>query len=144
MVAFLDYFKLPLAGYRFYSSSNPSNVGRAGSYWLSSTAPTNAGGYNKARYFTTYLSQNSTYLRIGSNSRTYGFSVRCFRDVYEAPVVVYTVSFDTGTGTITVDSQEIESGSTVSQPITQLTGYTAIWYLDSGFVTPFDFDTPIT
>ena len=74
----MNYFKLPFAGYRYYSSASLDNQGSNGYYWSSS--PSSAGS-NNARYL--YL--NSSDVNANSSSRrAFGGSVRCFKDSYVA------------------------------------------------------------
>ena len=80
-------FKLPLAGYRIYSSAALSDQGSRTYDWSSS--PYSAGSIN-ARLL--YLdSSNVTADRNLDRAR--GYSVRCFKDSPDAPETL-TITFD--------------------------------------------------
>jgi hypothetical protein len=69
--------KLPLAGYRFYSTAGYLGQGSAAYYWASS--PSGPNGY--------YVVFSATILSpANSNGRAMGFSVRCLKD---PPVTTY-------------------------------------------------------
>jgi len=68
--AFASPLKLPMAGYRFYSSGTLSNVGSTGFYWSSTVD----GTFSRFLYF--YSSNDF----VDSSYRAYGFSVRCLKD----------------------------------------------------------------
>lgn len=63
----------------------------------------------------------------------------------QAPVITYTVSFDTDGGS-TVDSQAVTSGSTATKPAdpTKDGFIFGGWYSDSELTTAYDFTTPVT
>jgi uncharacterized protein (TIGR02145 family) len=63
--------KLPLAGYRNYSSGSLDNVGTTGGRYWSSTV---SGSYARNLYF------DSSNASMGTGSRAYGFTVRCLKD----------------------------------------------------------------
>lgn len=63
--------KLPLAGYRHYSSAAYNSQGTNGYYWASS--PTGTYGYNASLSATQVYPANNTL-------RAYGFSVRCLKN----------------------------------------------------------------
>ncbi|MDO5976705.1 FISUMP domain-containing protein [Flavivirga jejuensis] len=67
--AFASPLKLPVAGYRFYSSGSLYNLGSIGYYWSSTVS----GTYSKYLYF-------SSNAGISSLNRAHGFSVRCLKD----------------------------------------------------------------
>ena len=76
--AFQEYFKLPFAGGRDYSTADLSYLGSLGSYWSSSP---NSAGSTHARL----LDLSSSHVRASSyGKRATGLSVRCFRDSYVA------------------------------------------------------------
>lgn len=68
--AFASPLKLVMAGVRFPTDGTLNFVGNRG-YYLSSTID---GSYDRCLYF------NSTYAFMFSNTRAYGFSVRCIKD----------------------------------------------------------------
>jgi uncharacterized protein (TIGR02145 family) len=68
--AFASPLKLPVAGGRSYSNGTLSIVGSYGSYWSSTVDGT----------YASYLYFNSSNAHMTSNSRAYGFSVRCLKD----------------------------------------------------------------
>jgi uncharacterized protein (TIGR02145 family) len=67
--AFASALKLPMAGSRSSSDGSLNDVGSGGYYWSSTVSGTSAGGL----YF------DSSYASMSTYSRTYGFSVRCFK-----------------------------------------------------------------
>lgn len=76
--AFMNYFKLPFAGYRDSSDASLDLQGSYGLYWSSS--PYSAGS-DRARL----LSLNSSLVFADNDSlRADGLSVRCFKDSYVA------------------------------------------------------------
>ena len=75
---FMNYFKLPFAGYRSYSDASLSNQGSYGYYWSSSP-------YSADSYSARYLYLNSSYVLANYiYGRANGLSVRCFKDSYVA------------------------------------------------------------
>ena len=68
--AFASPLKLPMAGYRSYSSGSLFNVGTFGFYWSSAVSGTSS----RSLYF---FSSNAG---MSTDSRAYGFSVRCLKD----------------------------------------------------------------
>jgi uncharacterized repeat protein (TIGR02543 family) len=67
--------------------------------------------------------------------------------LYAKWMPAYTVTFMDGSTPLSVLTQTIASGSTVSRPPANPTkdGYVFYnWYKDGGLITPFDFSTPIT
>jgi len=68
--AFGSVLKLPLAGYRRYSSGSLSGVGTFGYYWSSTVS----GTFARSLYFLSSNALMSTYFRA------YGFPVRCLKD----------------------------------------------------------------
>jgi uncharacterized protein (TIGR02145 family) len=68
--AFASPLKLPVAGYRYYSSGSHDNVGLQGSYWSSTVAAT----ATKSLHFASGVAPWHT------SSRAYGFAVRCLKD----------------------------------------------------------------
>ncbi len=68
--AFASPLKLPMAGYRNYSSGSLFDVGSYGNYWSSSVS----GSYARALYF------NSSFAAMDSSYRAFGDSVRCLED----------------------------------------------------------------
>lgn len=79
--AFRDSLKLPLAGYRNYSSATVKNQGSYGNYWSSSPSLSSS---NQAHdmAFSTF----NVYSKA-SHNRAYGYSVRCFSNSYVAPEI---------------------------------------------------------
>ena len=58
---------------------------------------------------------------------------------------LYTVSFETNWSEWTIDAEQIEYKSTITEPTKQREGYTLEgWFTDSDFQNMYDFDTPIT
>jgi Fibrobacter succinogenes major domain (Fib_succ_major) len=68
--AFASPLKLPMAGRRFGSNGSLSTVGTAGFYWSSTVSS------SSARYLY-FFSSNASMI---SDSRAFGFSVRCLKD----------------------------------------------------------------
>jgi uncharacterized protein (TIGR02145 family) len=68
--AFASPLKLPVAGYRIYSSGPLSSVGSLGGYWSATVNGT----------YSLCLSFGSGIAYTYSDSRAYGFSVRCIKD----------------------------------------------------------------
>ena len=77
---FASDFKLPFAGFR-----NNSNAilyqASYGYYWSSSP-------YSATSNSVYYLDLSSSKVAVSYDSRTYGYSVRCFKDEYVAPIIV--------------------------------------------------------
>lgn len=79
------YLKLPMAGYRDYSSLSLGGRGSNGNYWSSTPYGTN---YAYPLFF------NSSNISLLSNSfRSYGFSVRCVKDSPTTPTSSWTVLY---------------------------------------------------
>ncbi len=68
--AFASPLKLPVAGYRNYSSGSLNDVGSYGSYWSSTVNGTFSRSLN-------FISSNAY---MNSDTRAYGNSVRCLKD----------------------------------------------------------------
>jgi len=68
--AFNSALKLPLAGYRSLSAGALTSVGSFGAYWSSTVSGTNARSLNF----------NSSNAGMYSDTRAYGFSVRCIKE----------------------------------------------------------------
>lgn len=68
--AFASPLKLPVAGNRLYSNGTLVNVGSFGGYWSSTVGGTDS----RRLYF------DSSFARMYSNYRAYGFSVRLIKD----------------------------------------------------------------
>lgn len=68
--AFASPLKLPVAGYRNYSSGSLNDVGSYGVYWSSTVDGTFSRSLN-------FISSNAY---MYSDTRAYGFSVRCLKD----------------------------------------------------------------
>jgi uncharacterized protein (TIGR02145 family) len=68
--AFASPLKLPVAGYRNYSSGSLSSVGSLGSYWSSAVNGT----------LSRYLYFFSGFANMSSTNRAFGFSVRCIKE----------------------------------------------------------------
>ena len=76
----MEYFNIPFAGRRDYSSAALDYQGSRGFYWSSS--PAGSVDLNLVRSL--YL--DSSPVSAGShNYRAFGFSVRCFKNSYVAP-----------------------------------------------------------
>ena len=87
----MDYFKLPFAGYRYYNDASLNGQGSYGYYWSSSPLSASSNGARG-------LSLDSSDVYASSYSdRAYGYSVRCFKDSYVAPIS-YTLTFDSQGG----------------------------------------------
>jgi hypothetical protein len=81
------YLKMPMAGYRSYSSSNVNSQGSYAYYWSSSVV--------KAGYAYSFLRFNSSSLSPQDGSyNTGGFSLRCFKDSPTIPTSSWTTLFD--------------------------------------------------
>jgi uncharacterized protein (TIGR02145 family) len=68
--AFASALKLPVAGYRYFSSGSLGNVGANGSYWSSTVNGVNSH----------YLGFGSSNASMYDYSRARGYSVRCLKD----------------------------------------------------------------
>lgn len=68
--AFASPLKLPVAGYRSYSTGSLSHVGSSGYYWSSTVSGTNS----------RVLNFGSSNANVDTGYRAYGFSVRCLKD----------------------------------------------------------------
>ena len=68
--AFNSALKLPVAGYRNYSTGALTTVGSYGAYWSSTVSGSNARN----------LSFGSSIAYMHANTRAYGFSVRCIKE----------------------------------------------------------------
>ena len=68
--AFASPLKLPMAGYRSFSSGSLANVGTLGYYWSSTVSSADARD----------LDFGSSYAVMYANKRANGFSVRCLKD----------------------------------------------------------------
>jgi uncharacterized protein (TIGR02145 family) len=67
--AFASVLKLPMAGYRLYSDGSLGNVDSFGVYWSSTVSGADARD----------LYVDSGDANLGTSSRAFGFSVRCFK-----------------------------------------------------------------
>ena len=77
---FMEYFNIPFAGLRNYSSAALNGQGSYGLYWSSS--PYGSDYPYRARFL--YLDSSN----VDANNiyyRAYGFSVRCFKNSFESP-----------------------------------------------------------
>jgi hypothetical protein len=72
--------KLPLAGYRNYSNASISSQNSYGYYWSSSPASSNS--YYLYLFSSSISPQSSTY-------RSYGYSVRCFKDSQDTKTLTF-------------------------------------------------------
>lgn len=87
----MDYFKLPFAGSRNYDDASLNRKGSNGYYWSSSP-------YSGSSISARYLNLGSSFVRAGSSrGRAYGYSVRCFKDSYVAPIS-YILEFNANGG----------------------------------------------
>jgi hypothetical protein len=77
--AFQEYFKLPFAGERDYSTAKLSKQGSNGYYWSSS--PYSSGEPYSSRDMRLDSSHADMYMN-NSRVRSFGSSVRCFKDSY--------------------------------------------------------------
>ena len=68
--AFASVLKLPVAGYRRYSTGVLTLVGSYGFYWSSTVSGT----------FASYLNFGSSSASMHSNPRAYGYTVRCIKE----------------------------------------------------------------
>ena len=68
--AFNSPLKLPMAGYRYFSSDSLFDVGSFGYYWSSTVS----GSFARCLFF------NSSNAYMSSNLRAFGRSVRCIKD----------------------------------------------------------------
>jgi hypothetical protein len=101
----MTYFKLPLVGFRS-SGGGLLTQGLYGRYWSSSP--------NTSREARILSVGNGVHTDNGSDYRTRALSVRCFKDVYEAPTT-YTLTFVSNGGS-PVASQTVMEGETWSIP----------------------------
>jgi uncharacterized protein (TIGR02145 family) len=93
-VLFMEEFLLPYAGYRAGTSANFFQ-GTDGRYWSSTP-------YNTQAFFTNFAA-NKVDIRT-MQPRAMGFSVRCFKDVPDVPVIP-SVPVLTGTISYSPDEQ---------------------------------------
>ena len=82
----MDYFNMPIAGYRNYRYADHEDAGQKGLYW-SSTPSTEDAARSLGLIGSSVLSNDY-------NSRGNGLSVRCFKNEYIPLVDVYTATFD--------------------------------------------------
>ena len=68
--AFGSPLKLPMSGYRDYSLGSLNSVGTNGNYWSSTVSGTSS----------RFLDFGSSNAGMSTDSRAYGFSVRCLKD----------------------------------------------------------------
>ncbi|MDR2415343.1 MAG: fibrobacter succinogenes major paralogous domain-containing protein [Candidatus Peribacteria bacterium] len=68
---FMNDLKLPIVGYRLYTSASLNVQGLVGYYWSSSP--------NSGEARALYLSSSYVFAHFGGY-RAYGFTVRCFKD----------------------------------------------------------------
>ena len=68
--AYSSHLKLSAAGFREYFTGTILNEGRFGEYWSSTVSG----------MISSYLSIGPTYAQIRTDSRAYGFTVRCIKD----------------------------------------------------------------
>jgi len=80
------YLKMPMAGYRLYRNSNVSTVGTIGQYWSSTP-------YSADRACMFYFSSPYSWPQY-ENYRSYGYSVRCFKNSPVIPTSSWTTLYD--------------------------------------------------
>jgi hypothetical protein len=80
---------MPFAGRRSYSNASLGSQGTQGCYWSSSIHS------SSSTYYATLLSLYSSSVSADSNNyRTYGYSVRCFKDTPTIPTSSWTTLYD--------------------------------------------------
>jgi len=72
--AFIDYFMVPLAGYRHRNYATLTNLGTLASLWSSSY-------YNSYRYARSFYINSSKVMASPTNNRASAYSIRCFKDI---------------------------------------------------------------
>lgn len=80
------YLKMPIAGYRDYYSSNVDRVGVRGLYWCST--PYNTSDAYYLLFYSSYTYPNSHYYR------SYGLSIRCFKNSPTIPTSSWITLYD--------------------------------------------------
>jgi len=90
---FQNSFKLPFAGYRAHWNAVSYDQSYGGDYWSSSPRSENS---TYARFL--YM-DSSTVQAHNLDFRTYGYSVRCFKDHPDAPATL-TITFNQNGGNL--------------------------------------------
>ena len=129
---FANYFNLPFAGSRIYSTSRVSETTRKGDYWSSSA-------YTNWDFSRSLILSSSEVNMTNASLLVLGYSVRCFKNSYVAPAnQQVTVSFDPNWWTITTGSVQVTGLTSLD-----LTQYTAtkgndwefVWWNTSAIAT---------
>ncbi len=108
--SFMEYFKLPFAGYRDYYDASVHYQGDYGYYWSSSPV---------VDFDNTASFMNLSLYSFGSEwhvERAYGYSVRCFKNTYEAPTISYSLELHANSGVVAEDTLETDSEWKVTLP----------------------------
>ena len=80
------YLKMPMAWYRYYNNADVNNVGSNGRYW--SSTPRYADYAYDLRFYSSGIDHQDF------NLRSYGFSVRCFKNSPTIPTSSWTTLYD--------------------------------------------------
>ena len=146
---FMEYFKIPFAGRRNYDTATLDYMW-IDSYFRSSSAySTTQSQWGSSYSPTTYITYGndwsyymwSAYVWEWDKHRTFGLSLRCFKDIYD----VYTVKFnDNINWWQIISTQDIEWWSTAKMLDISNEVWTLKWWYLEESETSFDFNTPIT
>ena len=79
------YLKMPMAGSRFYSTASINSVGNIGYYW--SSTPYSANMSYSLYFHSSIISHSNSY-------RSYGYSIRCFKNIPVIPTSSWTTLYD--------------------------------------------------
>ena len=98
----MDYFKLPFAGSRHYYDASLNYQGSYGYYWSSSPGSASSDYARLLRLSSSNVRASNSYYRA------LGFSVRCFKDSYVAPIS-YTLELHANGGSVTTGTLETDN-----------------------------------
>jgi len=130
--AFQTYFKLPFAGTRSHLNASLFETGSIGKYWSSSP-------YGSSYPFNARVLdlRSSVVYAYNYNGRSFGRSVRCFKDEY---VPVYNVTFEPENGAAATTQKVLkDQKATVLNPAPTRAWYTLKWWYLSWSESAFDF-----
>jgi uncharacterized protein (TIGR02145 family) len=106
--AFASQLKLPINGYRYYSTGVLVSAGIWGRYWSSTVSTT----ISKSLQF------DNTSANIGTDYRANAFSVRCIKDASAIPATIGVLNCGSTSITGTLTSGNAASGVSTSVPYT--------------------------
>jgi uncharacterized protein (TIGR02145 family) len=107
--AFASALKLPVAGSRNYGDGSLNNVGTSGRYWSSTVID----DYSQSLAF----NSSNAYMIVG-NSRAFGFSVRCLKDVSNPQGSINNLDCGSTTNNGTLTQGTLASGVSSLLPYT--------------------------